>query len=712
MNQHDGWSNRGGLFLALALLSVFLINLLVRAEVIRHETLIADDLIYLPRAVVDQCIIPFRHPIDFNFICYVVGAHSVFVGRVLFIALLTAAAALGFATMRTFRVSAPMAALGTIAAFGGIPMLSQTTFLTGSYPTHGLFFAFLALWFTALFWKQRPAGVLSWAGPVLAMCAMAAAGVAATSMTLVSLALSPLALCAFSERRNAAAGLWLLAALLPALSFVALQFTGVFSNHYGGMSGWVRFDLASIMTQARGHLLYAMENLGDYIWPLAVLVFVAGLLTYLLRQLMRLLPNARPTEAPMEGRTLLIGIAAAGFIVCTAPTLLVAGSLPRYLAAPLTFLFLGVFTSLDLWRSQLSPKLLRLLPQLAALFLTCGSVYQLHHMHQLAYHKVAQDQYQLTSTLKEISETLAPEAQLLVLLDEDHSNATQGFNHWSTHLARYAVDRTDITAVIGKRSRMTHDPITGTYTDHGQKYWAERGGRTFRKSMVGLDRTRPTYAYALNQSTLEPIPCISIVDGTGERTFSATSTGLQPVPAPEGKKSCATFLVATAIQPLPTPEGPFQQLSGKNKIVLDAASFGPALAAGSLAYELGFSMKSNLSVPRTYRYTKTSPPMPFFAPPLIVYQTKDDQYKVVLKCKDEVVYTFNEVSPWTRVEVGVSPDRQAQLRINGTVVAIAKGCKAPESVTLGHGYLERHWAGEIADLSYFSPPLKSAGQAL
>ncbi len=54
----------------LVFLAVLVVNLAIRWGAISSEIMIADDLIYLPLALAEQCIIPARHPIDFNFICH------------------------------------------------------------------------------------------------------------------------------------------------------------------------------------------------------------------------------------------------------------------------------------------------------------------------------------------------------------------------------------------------------------------------------------------------------------------------------------------------------------------------------------------------------------------------------------------------------------------------------------------------------------------
>ncbi len=94
--------------------------------------------------------------------------------------------------------------------------------------------------------------------------------------------------------------------------------------------------------------------------------------------------------------------------------------------------------------------------------------------------------------------------------------------------------------------------------------------------------------------------------------------------------------------------------------------------------------------------------MPVFAPPLIIYQTGPQAFRVVLKCTEETTFSFESVSEWTKIEVQANSEGVMTLQINDLVVSGTTGCLAPQEVVLGRGFLDRYWSGETAEFRFWN----------
>ena len=692
-------------FALAAFVIALLINLFVRAGAIWSEVLVADDLIYLPLATIGECIIPRRHPIDFYFLCYAFGTDSVVTGRLLFVFYLAAIASILYSALRAFGMRTHTALMAAVACFGGVPVLSQVTFVTGSYPTHGLFFLMTALWLSSVATKQRSLN----ATPVWVYLAilflLALTGIAATSMTLASATFFPFALYALATRQYRSAGLWLLVSVGPAVTFVVLQYAGVFSNHYASLTGWVRTDPEQMFMQVLRHLALATKSLGVVNLTITVPAALAAAYVYATRQI-AILRSRTAGEPVTDRRLLLMGVALAGLLACTLPTLLVQGSTPRYLTAPLTFLLITTFTSLDYAAANLIHRRMVIAVTPLAVIVCVLSVVQLHRSHSKTYSKLIADQRTIVEALRARRDDFAQNAQILLMIEESLVNASSGFNHWSTHLARFALERTDITAVIGKRSQMVHDPFTGVYADHGPQFWGEKDGRRFRKSMVGLDKSRPITVLSLAENKTVLMNCITVAKGGTELHYRANHDGIHELSGKTSDLTCARYRIAGKLSPVTQPAGKLLSFDGSSQKTVPS----PEEAFGQ-GYEIDLYLRSSQNATNEYGFTRTSPPMPVFAPPLVIYQTSASSYNVALKCASDVVYGFEEVSRWSRITLRVDAEENAELRVNETHVADASKCDVPKELRLGRGYLDRYWTGDIGGLSFTYPRVPSPNSA-
>ena len=672
-----------------------------------NQTLFADDLIYLPLAQIDECVIPPRHPIDFNFICHVVGADSLFLGRGAFLLYISLIAVILFFTLISFKLSRTLAFFASASIFAGIPFLSQGTFITGSYPVHGLFFLVSALYLTSRCLTQQDTlkvTLLCYSGIFLLFILT---GIAATSLTLSSFIIAPCALYAFARKRKFM--LWALVSMLPALSFTALQFSGTFSNHYSGLSGWIDLSANQLLNQLGMHKTSIVNSMGN--WGLfgiiATLAIAAALYIYHSIQLVMGRQTVQQSSVILpnnEKLIILIGIALAGFATSLLPTLFVHGSSPRYTAAPFFFVFCLFFILIQLMINRFPGRFITAGGTIVALIVATLSIQAFMQQHYARYHKASVDQKAVKDLLSQKSAQFASNAQILIFFEDNHTNFTGGYNHWSTHFARMATGRTDITAVIGRKSDMIHDPFTGEYSNHGKQYWTAVNGRTLRKKMVGLDTSRPIHILSLNDQKNTTYNCIAIYEQDRLRIYDADESGARikyrysendEIPP---MSNCIVYLLNTGELPAaPAPNGASRVFDGKTSEIISPPSDGKALP-----YALNFSFKSDSKGEISRDYTETNPPMPLLAPPLSVYQVTRDRFNIGINCDEQTGFSFKSVSDWTRLSFQVDRRGQGILRINNRLVKIVENCLAPDRILLGKGFKSRFWKGNIADFEYRS----------
>jgi len=705
-------TNNKTLIFSLVLFSlVLLINILIRSEVLFNETLIADDLIYLPLALINECIIPGRHPIDYNFICHIVGSESVLLGRGIFLAYISLISVILFLALISFKLSYFLAFLASVSIFAGIPFLSQGTFITGSYPTHGLFFIVLALFLTSrcLTHKDNPKRTLLYYFCIFILFTLA--GIASTSLTLSSFIIAPCAVYAFAKKKKFI--LWTLISLTPSLTFTILQFTGAFSNHYKGLAGWITFSLERMLRQVAAHKNFITTSIDTWGFYCLVVVITITAMLYIYHSIQlfiekRLLAHTSPAPTNIEMLIILIGISLVGFATSLLPTLFVQGVAPRYTSAPLFFVFCLVFILLQFFEKRYTYQFVKFSGILAGLVFTVISVTALEQQHYNSYHKLSVDQQKVKSFLSKKSIQFAENAQILIFFNDDYTNFTVGFNHWSTHFARMATGRSDITAIIGSKSGMTHDPFTGEYSNHGKQYWETTNGRAKRKRMVGLDEKRPIYIYSMPDQKNKTYDCITIFQAGRVTIYNADESGAKikyqsNLESDVNKErpsmaNCIFYLLdadtSLPIAQKPTPNSKVKDFDGgTSEIIIPVSQARPP-------YSLSFNLKATSQDKISNSYTATSPPMPVLALPLAVYQLAKNEFKIGVNCKEQAWYTFKTVSDWTKVGFEVNIDGRGILYINDMAVKVFEECPTPKRISLGQGFKNRFWKGTISDFEY------------
>ena len=527
--------NKKNLIALLLLLIVLGINVTVRHDVIMNETLVADDFMFLPAALNNTCRINKRGVIAKTFLCHVVGSHSIFYGRLIFIVYMSLISVLLFNSLNSANIQWQIAFLCSMSIFAGIPVLSQTTFLTGSYPLHGLLLTLLAIRFALIklaYKKISSSGYLRFMGLFLLLLF---AGVATASNALASLILLPFVVYSFLRKDGLRTILaWLFVSLGPAITLIFLQFSGLFSNHYGKKLGWIEFGIDRIMSQAFRHQSALDDRLGTIGFFTIAIGLLVSIIFYLyhnfkmLRQ-RNIVGNSTVTDINLNRPIILMGVFITGFFVSTIPSLTVSGSPARYTVIPLFFLFSLLFVIFDQIIKRSRQSYLKFALLTLALMVASYSSFRLYHVHTSSFQPRSHEQKLVRDFLANKSEMLAENAQILIFTDSKSMKFTSGFNHWSTNFTRLATNRQDITAVIGQQRWMIDNPFTGEYMNHDPKYWGIRKGRAYRKKMVGLDKLRPTYIFEFLDTEFRQLNCITLNSGDEVTLYNADKSGSQVI---------------------------------------------------------------------------------------------------------------------------------------------------------------------------------------
>ena len=508
---------------------IFLINLIIRWEIILSETLIADDLIYIPKALIGECIIPRRHPIDFYFFCYIFQNTNIFLGRIIFLGYLSITATIMFYTLVSFKIQKIFAFFTSISIFSGLPIISQVTFIIGSYPLHGIFFTTLALYFSSKILCQEITNKYHYIFHFLICLFFFLAGIAATSFTLISFVLIP-CFFFFLKKRKSQAIAWLISATLPAVSFIFLQFQGNFSNHYSGLQGWFEISLTNVLRQINFFIDFTINTGGKVSFSIFAISFILSIFIlsfFFISLFYSKKINNSSLLSQKELLIILLSITTAGFICVLTPIFFIKGIHYRYIVGPYTFLICSIFILIQLVNEKFQNKIIFFSCFLISLVFVILSISSFNTNHT-RYNLLAHSQNKIKKFLISKKNIFINNSQVLIVIkDNNFYSFSSGFNHWSTHYARMVTGRQDIVAIIGKEKNMTSNPFTGKYSDHGQKYWKVINKRSIRKKMVGLDIEKPVYIYSLDKNGFTEQNCIKLIDEKGIQIYDLINNRLE-----------------------------------------------------------------------------------------------------------------------------------------------------------------------------------------
>ncbi len=695
--------------LAFALMMViFIINYCVREQIITYETLVSDDLIYVTSALNDTCFLSKRGWFSDRVICYVMGAKSIFWGRIFFIVTLSISGALLFNLLRQYNVNRPNSLLCSLAIFSGIPVLSQATFITGTHPLNGLVFMLVSLSLVAklMFGEYSTKKIYTYSA--LAGFGMLLAGIATPMLILASLVILPASIFVLISRKWVFLGAVLIAtAIIPSGLLAYMEFSGAFSNHYQNNVGWIKFDFTSLLSQANKIKMAGDEQFGALLSSTLLMSLVVAVGLYLYRILQTInRGNSELTNYSMMN--VAYGIFIAGFIVSLAPALTVSGAPPRYTFIPFLFLVCLFYLQLDSLVKAYRHLIVYSISLILGVCVAFISVTGLFSEHDKLYKQLAEDQHRLKSYLEEQADSYQVGAQILIILSERNIDFTSGFNHWSTNFIRHATGRRDLIGVIGPASKMKEAPFVGEYFDHDKKYWGKANGKSYRKKMIGLDLSRGTYIHNFQEGKKASLDCIFMSEFGRGILYTATpkETALiwersvaEFAKAGESMKEysqkCAAYKISTMPPIIDEPNEVSHSFKGdglKGMIVKNKED--------TSSSKFSIMLKSRPQPDQSYQISETTPPMPILGTPLVVYQVSDSRYKIVLKCDEEGYINLDTAGSWTKLTFSVDKNNLGILSVNGIDALSAEGCSVPKKITIGKGYKNRYWSGDVSAIMF------------
>ncbi|WP_101758434.1 hypothetical protein [Oceanicoccus sp. KOV_DT_Chl] len=308
---------------------IFILNTFIRYDVIVGEILLADDLHFLPSALNSECEGTSKEWISEIVICDVVGAWSVYFGRLILIGFLTLSSILSLYIFRFAKVHLIYGISFSVAVFSGSPALAQSTFITGSHPSTGLLFVLFSIFFVTYSFLGIGNKWFKIIYLVLGGLAMLLAGIATSNLLLASLILLPFFIYAVYEGygRFLLCSLFL-ASLVPSLLLGLLEFSGIFSNHYNSIPGLISVNFDRILTQIaefKGYVHSEYTSLSSVFIVVATIVATYIVCTKYWRAYLLVINGSllNKVQNPVTIRVAFMAASVVGFIVTLAPLLVV-----------------------------------------------------------------------------------------------------------------------------------------------------------------------------------------------------------------------------------------------------------------------------------------------------------------------------------------------------------------------------------------------------
>lgn len=599
--------------------------------------------------------------------------------------------------------------------------VDQTYFMSGAHPTAGalLFFASCVILVEALFREQlgRPVALFCFLlveGSLLLLTGFASPIFTLGPAFLIVIALLVLAASDDTRWFSRRSLIIAITSLLP----LALYAAFIHNHHYGEKAGWVDMSIEQIKTNLQTAMQFVFVN------PFAKdPVVAAGYLVGFGVLAAILLAAAITQKWRIEKLTARRAVLVAGFLLLASALTFAPGSVitemqPRYVAASfmIAALALSIPIAILLGRT-LGAGTPHKIGVLAGLSLIAGTA---------VIHNVNLAREALAPELKShslIVETLSrmewkDDDQILVLLPQGYASPTKGLNHWSSWYLRVVTRKAGILGLIGSQGE--RDDLNASslfvekYADHDPIYWGEQGGRAYRKSMMGLERGRPTYVFSpSSDSSLSLVPLLL----WRKQEIAAIAPGAMPSSAHAVGRAgglCQMDAIKDALiltedaetPPLETVSKTAYAADGKSAHVVRVPPLGDGLASIKVVLggdDLGASLGSAA-------YTETSPPMPLQGPDFSIYAGGVSYF---VAARDQGPAQMS-IRPAKGQDVDIRligcPEKFAVLMVGGSVAGIVDGAEFAGEWTLGRGFLQRFWKGHIKEFSVSAAALPQTSE--
>ena len=488
-------NNTINIFLVSAVLSFFL-AFIAYGEFIISDMMIYDDTIYLSKSLLGFDISHKNSPLFFYMIEILSKFNSVVIFKIIWLMFHSCSSGLISAIISkvTDSVWVPIM-IGVL--IGLIPIHEQAIiFITGSHSTIGLTFLLLGF-FTLIFSYQLSSWRFILANVGATLQFLVAAAITPTAFLTPLVSLFWLVIILFKRKKDYISIMLSFSfSLMPIILVFAL--TGVGEYHYSNLVGWVDYSLSQIFQ----NLVKSTEMAFSFITKakgFTKAVYYTAFVTILIIPIVHVFLNFKnlANYKSTNNKKLITIILFSIFIsaLTFAPGSITTSISSRYLVAPVVFILIPIFL-IYIGFLRHANKTLRVL------FSTFLAVVIFLNFTQLSQVKIdylrgfKNPHNQIKDLVIRENGTWGDgDSQIILLTNRLGSSPTMGFNHWSSWYLRYLTQKPNIIGLVGSPQRVTRSPFVVKYRDHGSEYWEVSHGRSKRIQMIGLEKSRKTFAY-------------------------------------------------------------------------------------------------------------------------------------------------------------------------------------------------------------------------
>lgn len=593
---------------------------------------------------------------------------------------------------------------------------NQIIFITGSHPTLSLFFMLFSLLLFNNVDKFIKLKFVFYNIIILAMLFMAIfsspigfmAPLALPMWLIITrLFINDLGKLSFKE--------WLLfLCTIIIICTVTYIYSGLLKHHYTEKAGKVDFGIEQIIYNALDSLGRLQDIYGNF-GETTFFIFMLGIVLLILVSIICFKSNQNIVYKN-NSKLLILGINALIISTLTfAPASVTTNLLDRYLVAPITLGLISVVafviylhpknTTTSYWKN--------LIGLTALLFIISANAIRTKEILHNKYKTQLDTHYAVRKLVNNELPKWSKNAQIVILLAGDGETSTMGYNHWSTWYLRYLTGNLNTIGLLGKLSEnyplIKYFPFIKQYKDDGPEFWKIMNGRSYHAQMVGLEISRPLFAYQQNKAgEFKPIEYIlfSSEEGVNLVQFgqSYQEAKEQPLQLQQLCKQPSNVFMwpTTQISDYKSPVNFTQKsnLLNSEKLVFDGTnSVSMQINIPKHQYfRLEFSL-TNTSEINSVIFNEISPPMPMLTPALALYQYPSSKMHFV-KRQDSESYVVNETnSNQTNVFFEGISDCIVLFGFNKKLRGILTKQSLNGNWLLGKGYKDRYWKGELSNMT-------------
>lgn len=631
---------------------------------------------------------------------------------------------------------APILSLALAIALMSYPVaLDQNYFIIGAHPQFGVLTLFAGIYCllkgpfseSSFFTLKSLAAVL-----LAAACFIASARSSPTFILMPAILMATITIMVLGDGFRSKFDhrhIWAGIVLSANSSFLVL---GGFDYHYSATIGWMDPSVDQITQNlfiALSFVLHAPVQ--DKTWFQIIIglgVFLCLVLAcFALQQRMK----SGSRENAVMGRVLFLGF----LVVCAAflfgPGSITTKYLSRYVIAPYSVMALMLGCLIG-WSYQSISSQFGILYRAAILSsfgLVAVCTIWVAGNDTRAVITPYQDSHAIIIAALEPYE-FGPEDQIVVLLPENATASTGGYNHWSTWYLRVLTKNPKVIGLVGKQTMF--DPKKGAvfvdeYKDHDAIYWTVIDGRSYRTQMMGLETDRRLFTF-VPDSDGGLIPGDAMAadqDGIARRIKfgdQVLQSNLQQTvvdevckPAQQPTGNLAWFLadrsedIGTSIQKT------FAQVSGGSRLQFIETVF-QSNSTHSKAFNVNVDRGELVRIELTIRpqdidageasYSDTYPPMPLLSPAIAIYHVGRG-FQILTREEPSQSYNVSLLAGEDmNLEIIGCEGGQAAIFFGSEMIGTISRFTPSGDWVLGKGFLNRSWDGEFSSftVSRFNAP--------